>query len=254
MSDDIRTEFDVLFAVGDMHIPRTCVVLSEKIISLIKDLKPDIYLDGGDIICADCLSTYPKNHRQLTGLQDELKEARAWMKRINDILPGARKIMLRDNHFWRRLEDRKRGAVWLEDLDAMSPEELMGVDALKWETTVKYQWKDVLAFIHGDDKSGSQDCPVNRVRKMSQMTGMSMVRFHSHVTGFEISRHMGKELCSIQLGTLEDLDVNDYMKHPEMSNWTASAGVFYLSKTTDDFFFVPVIFRGNRFVFDGKIY
>lgn len=254
MSDSIRTEFDVLFAMGDLHIPRTNIVATEKIIAFLKDLKPDVFIDGGDIICADCLSTYPKSHNQLTGLQKELTAAKEWMRRINTVLPEARKIMIKDNHFWRRLDDRKKGSVWLEDLDAMSAQELMGLDALGWEGMVKFQWKDALVFVHGDDKNGSQDCPVNRVRKMVQQTSISVVRFHSHVTGFEISRHMGKELCAIQLGAFEDVDNNDYMKHPEMSNWTTSAGVFYLSKSTDEFHFIPIIFRNGRFVFQGVIY
>ena len=256
MSDqkDISEEFEVLFAMGDMHIPRTDDNATDKVIRLIKDLKPDIFLDGGDIICADCLSTYPKSHHQLTGLQNELKSAKEWMKRINDILPHARKIIIKDNHFWRRLEDRKKGSVWLEDLDAMNAEELMGLDALKWEGMVKFQWKDTLVFIHGDDKNGSQECPVNRARKMVQQTSLSVVRFHSHVTGFEMSRNMGKERCAIRLGCFEDVGANDYMKHPEMSNWTTSAGVFYLSRMTDEFHFIPIVFRNGRFIFNGKAY
>lgn len=254
MEDNLRNEFDVLFAMGDLHIPRHNVDAMEKIVLLLKDIKPDVFLDGGDIICADCLSTYPKSHKQLTGLQEEINSAKEWMYRLNNILPNTRKIILKDNHFWRRLEDRKKGSVWLEDLEVMSADELMGLTALKWEAMIKYQWKNTLVFVHGDDKNGSQDCPVNRSRKMVQLSGMSVVRFHSHVTGYEISRHMGREHWAIQLGAFEDINLNDYMKHPEMSNWTTSAGIFYLSKETDEFHFVPIVFKNGRFIFGGKMY
>lgn len=250
----VRDEFDVLFAMGDLHIPRHNVEAVDKVVALLDDLQPDIFLDGGDIICADCLSTYPKSHRQLVGLQDEIDEAKVWMGRINRVIPKAMKVMLKDNHFWRRLEDRKKGAVWLEDLNATKPETLLKLDEIGWKAVIKYQWKDTLVFIHGDDKNGSQDCPVNRSRKMVQLSGMSVVRFHSHVTGYEVSRHMGKEHCAIQMGAFEDTNLNDYMKHPEMSNWTTSCGVFYLSKTSDEFHYVPIVFKSGRFIFNGKVY
>ena len=89
----VRDEFDVLFAMGDLHIPRHNAEAVDKVVALLDDLQPDIFLDGGDIICADCLSTYPKSDSQLVGLQYEIDEAKVWMGRINRAIPKAMKVI-----------------------------------------------------------------------------------------------------------------------------------------------------------------
>lgn len=252
----VKEHYHVLIAYGDLHIPRNNREYQKILLSIISDTQPDIVLDGGDIICADCLSKYPKKHSQLVGLQEELDEAYMWMTSINSAVPSARKIILRDNHFWRRLEDKKKGELWLEGLKATGGRQLLKLEELGWEDMVEYQWRNQLLFVHGDDKAGSQDCPVNRARNMVRNTGLSIVRFHSHTSGVEVRRHMSKEHMAIQLGTFEDLDCTDtYMKHPKLSNWSTSLGVFYLPvEEGEDFQFEPIFFRGGKTVFNGRAY
>lgn len=251
----IRDDYNLLMTYGDIHIPRHHRQLCNVLIDIMTDLQPDTILDGGDIISADCLSLYPKKHEQLVGLQYELDLAFNWMVRVNSAVPSARKILLKDNHFWRRLEDKKKGEVWLEDLDATDGTKLLRLESLKWEPMVEYLWKNTILFMHGDDKDGSGDCPSNRVRKLVQTNGLSVVRYHTHVTGIEVHRHMTKELMAIQIGAFEDLDHKDnYMKHPITSNWSTSAGIFYLSKKDSSFLFTPILFRDGKAVVNGKIY
>jgi len=252
----VKEHYHVLIAYGDLHIPRNNRGYQRILLDIISDVQPDVVLDGGDIICADCLSKYLKKHSQLVGLQEELDEAYMWMVSINSTVPSARKIMLRDNHFWRRLEDKKKGELWLESLKAAGGRQLLRLEELGWEDMVEYQWRDQLLFVHGDDKAGSQDCPVNRTRNMVRNTGLSIVRFHSHTSGVEVRRHMSKEHMAIQLGAFEDLDHPDiYMKHPKLSNWSTSFGVFYLPREKgEDFQFEPIFFRGGKAVFNGRVY
>ena len=251
----IRDEYHILLTYGDIHIPRHDRHLCDLLVEIIKDVQPDVILDGGDIISADCLSLYPKKHNQLVGLQYELDLAFNWMTRVNAAVPLARKILLKDNHFWRRLEDKKKGELWLEDLNATDGTKLLQLETLNWEPMTEYLWKNTILFMHGDDKEGSGDCPANRVRKLVQTNGLTVVRYHTHVSGVEIHRHMKKELCAIQIGTFEDLAHKDnYMKHPITSNWSTSIGIFYLSKKDSDYLYSPILFRNGKAVANGKVY
>lgn len=253
-AQSIKDNFNILLTYGDLHIPHEDHHLCNALLDIISDVDPDIILDGGDIIDADCLSSYPKSHAQLVGLQHDLDQSFTWLTQVNAAAPNARKIMLKDNHFWRRLERKKKGEVWLEQLRAVNGEHLLRLDELGWEAMLTFKWKDKIMFIHGDDKSGSGDCPVNRTRKLVQQNGMTMVRFHTHVTGVELHRHVDDIHFAIQLGTFEDSSKVSYMKHPEMSNRSTSLGLFYLPKHGHEFQFVPIFFRRGKAIFNGRIY
>ena len=253
-SASLRDEYDILLTYGDVHIPNQHAQLMTLLLEIIKDVEPDILVDGGDIICADCLSTYPKVHDDLVGLQEELNAAIKWLEAVQSVTPRTRRIILRDNHFWGRLEKKKKGEYWLEGLEAVNADALLKLKDFGFESIDCYNWKDRILFVHGDDKSGSSECPVNRSRKMSQMAGKTIVRFHSHVTGIEMNRKAGVDHMAIQMGTFQDPNNASYLRYPNMTNWTHSAGVFYLSKTTDHFMFVPILFVDGRAIFNGKIY
>lgn len=245
-----------LFAFGDRHAPFQDRGHEDVLLDMLRDIQPDIVLEGGDMISADCLSKYPKEYTQLAGLQDELDQDFRWRTRINTIVPRAKKILLRDNHFYRRLTDRRRDNHWLHGLKSCDPYEMLRVHELGWEYVRSYKWRDVLLFVHGDDAYyNSSANPVNRVRNISKATGMSIIRFHSHTTGLEVFRTgSGAERFAIQLGCFQDLAKADYISHPELANWTSSAGLFYLHKEDPVFLFVPIVFVGRRAVLNGKVY
>ena len=114
----MRNRYDIMFAFGDRHAPHHCAWLDRIILELVKDIKPDIILDGGDWISADCLSNFTKSYEQLVGLKDEINLDVEWRKKINMVCPSARKIMLEDNHFVRRLKDRINAVdnLWMDEL------------------------------------------------------------------------------------------------------------------------------------------
>lgn len=249
-----RDDYDILLAYGDLHLPQQHADFCRILLEIIKDTQPSIILDGGDVICADCLSTYPKKHMELVGLQEEIDEAGRWFASVRDCAPHARKIMLRDNHFWGRLENKKKGEYWLEKLEAVDADELLNLKKYGWEPHDTWDWRGRIQFIHGDDKAGSSECPVNRVRKMSRNAGKTIVRFHTHVTGIEVGKQAGVDQLAIQLGTFEDPKKASYIRYPNLSNWTTSAGLFYLAKQGDSFLFVPILFIDGRTVLNGKVY
>lgn len=254
-----KDKFDVLFCYGDRHVPFQDVTLERIILEMIDDLKPDIVLDGGDMISADCLSTFPKAYMQLAGLQAELDEDFSWRSRINDIAPKATKIVLRDNHFFRRLEDRIKDQIWMEDLRSIQGEELLRLKELGWKLVHEWKWRNKIVFMHGDDKStgmtaASARNPVNKVRNLNRDYALSVVRFHTHVTGFEMYRRQNNTTFALQLGTFQDVAKTEYLKHRDFVNWTNSAAVIYLSTKTDEFHVVPILFNGKSAFLNGKYY
>lgn len=251
---DIRKEYDILLAYGDLHIPNTNQRAANILLDVIDYIQPDIILDGGDIITADCLSEYNKRHSQLIGLQSELNAAHAWLESTQNIVPKAKKILLQDNHFYRRLYDKMTREVWAEDLDSLQPDNLLRLKDFGWSSAKEYNYNDVLLFIHGDDSSGSSAAPVNRVRKLVSMNGISVVAFHSHTTGIEIYNHYNSTQAGIQLGTFEDINKAGYIKHPALANWTHSFGVFYINKKRTEFFFDLCYFINDKCVVNGRVF
>lgn len=255
---DIRKTHDVLIAYGDRHVPHTNKHLENILFEIIKEVKPTHILDGGDMISADCLSNFPKRSYQLGGLQEEIDEDYKWRMKVNSVAKSAKKIILKDNHFFRRLEDKKKESIWLEDLRELNAETILKCKELGWNLVTEYDWKDQILFVHGDDDTkgeGSQDRPSNKIRMLRSKLGGTVVRFHSHTTAIEAFRGKKGETCyAIQLGTFEDVSSAGYIKHQSMCNWTTSAGVFYLSKTDDTFLFQPILFSKNKAVFNGKLY
>ena len=243
-----------MIAFGDEHLPTAHTRRLNILLDVISDLKPDIILSGGDMINCDCLSDYSKPHDKLIGLEAELKQAHAWIESINEVAPKAEKILLKDNHFFRRLKDKMNKEHWLSDVDAMKPESLLRLKDYKWTARHEYNFKDVLLFVHGDAAGASSANPVNQARKDSNKFGITVCRFHSHCTGFELHKNYHGEVGAIQLGSFEDPTKADYIKHGGLNNWTTSFGLFYLHKAKKQFFFVPAYFINDECVVNGKLY
>lgn len=243
-----------LIAFGDEHLPTAHAARLRILLDVIEYEKPDIIISGGDMINCDCLSDYNKTHDKLVGLQKELKQAHAWIESINKVAPKAEKILLKDNHFFRRLADKMTREHWLSDLEEMRPENLLKLGKYGWTAQSEYNFKDVLLFMHGDGSGGSSANPVNQARKDANKYGITVVRFHSHCTGFELHKNYNGEVGAIQLGTFEDAQKAGYIKHGGLNNWTTSFGLFYLSETAKEFFFVPSYFINDKCVLNGRIY
>ena len=261
INDDIRRDYHVLLAFGDRHAPQNNASLDDIILRIIEVEKPDIIIDGGDMITADCLSHYAKTHDQLIGLQEELVRDHEWRDKILKISPDSRKIVLRDNHFYRRLEDFKRNPMnfFADELEGLDPDYLLKLKEYGWYSETDYTWQERLMFIHGDGHgvSGTSKCPVNKVRQNVRQAMMGIVQFHSHSTGFELVRGAGATHYAIQLGTIMNVDSVDYVKHTEFGNTTNSIGLFYLPKNhikDKDYFFIPVAFIGNKTILNGRLY
>jgi len=253
---NLRKAYDIVIAYGDTHIPYQNKGKEKIILDIIKDVKPDGIIHGGDIINAECLMEYPKSWDQLAGLQEQIDEGVAHMERVNKAAPKAWKVLLKDNHFFNRLEMKKKGQYWLNGLSAISPEHLLDLKRLGWRAEKKYKWKDRVLFVHGDFQSmcGKSVCPANKVRSMVRDSGMSVVRFHSHTTGIEIHSIDGKDHLAMQLASFHDVADADYIPVEETNNWSTSAAVFYFSKQSKQFVACPLLFFNGTVIFNDKLY
>lgn len=258
---DLRSEYHVLFAFGDRHIPHHDPAIDSLILSVIEDVQPDIIIDGGDMISADCLSRFPKTCEQKVGLQEELDKDQEWRCRIDKVSPHSSKIILIDNHFCRRLDDfcKKDDNHWLSGMRGMTMESMLNVSQYNWELVNEWTWNDRLMFIHGDGHgvSGTSKCPANKVRQNVRQAMMSVVQFHSHATGFEFIRSGKHHHIAVQLGTTMDLEKVDYVKHNSLGNTTNSVGLFYLPKAHVEEqtpTFSAGLIMGGRTILNGRIY
>lgn len=253
-----HNHFVRLIAFGDRHYPSNIRALDKIILDVIRDFQPHIIIDGGDPINANQISVFPKTHGELVGLQDELEGDYMWRKAINEVAPNARKILLKDNHVSRRLEKLLCEQYWLDDMSIADQRKLFSLDELGWELLPYWDWKGELLFIHGDrgrGRGGTARLPINSTRTTAKNYGVSVVRFHTHGTGFEIHRRYDNRfLHAIQLGCMQDPGSASYLEHGRLSNWSHSFGVFYLSTTSSHFFFVPCVVIDNMTMFNGKLY
>ena len=257
-STDIRDKFDLNILYGDVHIPfhdqRKCRIL----LNVIEDLQPDRIVDGGDLVNATQISNFDKTVDQLSGLQSELNQAKNWLSSISTICPNAEKILLRDNHFYRRIADKiKKQNYGLGDLECLEPDNLLKLDELGWKSQEDWKFRNVLVALHGDAGGGGSNlCPTNAVRKLIKENGVSVIRFHTHASGLEFhNQTQNGTLVACQCGTLHDLCKVDYIKHGELlHNWTQSFILLYTSKKTKEFFIVPIYFINNTCLVNGRLY
>ena len=109
----------------------------------------------------------------------------------------------------------------------------------------------------GEEKRDNPDpvkC-INKSRALLKDTGLSIAKFHSHSTGFEIIRQANKTKMAIQIGTIMSMGDVNYAKHPEVFNGSQSVGLFYLSKKSDDFHYVPIpIHHSGKTIVNGKLF
>lgn len=259
---ETREAFEIVFLFGDRHAIHHSPVNDRIIVESIRLLQPDIIIDGGDPINATCLTRkFKRKHSQLLGIKDEIIEDRTFRRRIDEVSPSSRKIMLEDNHLVRRLDDIICDSNWwIDELDQMKPENILPLSELGWTLKDEFTWKKTLLAAHGDVPRlrGSADCPVNKCRQIVSKSGMTIIKFHSHATGFEMipSTHGIRYAC--QLGTVMDTRKVEYEKHHDLSMATESVGIAYLSRKNTDHFVLPVpIYNGtaviNGTVIDGDI-
>lgn len=251
---DVRDEYYVMLAYGDMHIPYHNRKCRDILLALIDEIKPDYLLSGGDDIDAESVAFYDKDTSQESTLERDLEAFYRYSEYLCKNFPKMRKIYLQDNHLYKRLEKHKKIVKWLQNMKMFTFESIIKAEEYGWDVHNEFVWMDTVLFTHGHEESGNSDSPVNTVRANYKRNGYSIVRFHTHVTGIELHRHRDKDAIVYQMGGFLDRMQAHYVKSKKRLNWTTSAGVFYLNHKTNEFYVEPILFFNDSVVFRGKKY
>lgn len=249
-----------MLVFGDRHAISNDKKLDALLLQIIKDSSKNLkyIIDLGDGLDADCLSDYPKQIDQLSGLQAELDSDYIFRKEIKKLSSKSEKILLTCNHFTARFNKLKSKEHWMSDLQALEQQNLFKLNETGWKLQDEFIWgRNKILFSHGDgDGIGSQKNIINKARDLVKENHITVVRGHSHTTGMEVSRKFGEYFYAIQIGTLYNLKVAPrYIKSGQyLSNWTNSAGMFYCRSDGKKFFYTPIIFEDGETFFEGKHY
>ena len=92
---------------SDTHMGYEDPAALNVVLGIIKDVRPDTLIHGGDICDAYGISSFNKNPDRLGTLQDELDKARTHLHQASQLAPRARKVLLEGNH-----EARLTKAIW----------------------------------------------------------------------------------------------------------------------------------------------
>lgn len=102
-----RSGGTVALLCGDEHVPFHDQSALDCVLSIAKDLQPDVVVFMGDLLDCYGLSDFDKDPDRLTSLQDEINLGRFHLGQMRDTVPSADIYLCDSNHF-----DRLRRTLW----------------------------------------------------------------------------------------------------------------------------------------------
>lgn len=182
---------------GDTHVPFHDPAAVGVLHGIIKDARPDVIVNVGDLVDCWQISRFDKDPARLDTLQENIDQARIHLHQIAQLAPKARRVILEGNH-----ENRLGRAIWkLEGAQrefarlrvfqqAMTWPNLLQLDSIGWQ------------FVGERDQSRTKILPKiitkhgSVVRKWSgwsgkgewEKYGRSGVSGHTHRLGWFVHR------------------------------------------------------------------
>jgi hypothetical protein len=92
---------------GDTHVPFQDPKAVGVLHGIIKDARPDVIVNVGDLVDCWQISRFDKDPARLDTLQDNIDQARIHLHQIAQLAPKARRVILEGNH-----ENRLARAIW----------------------------------------------------------------------------------------------------------------------------------------------
>lgn len=249
------------FLEGDAHFPNQdddALSINDQIVAA---LKPDIYVNMGDL--QDCykLSRFDKNPNRKESLQDEINMGRRHLARKRYLLPDAQMIYLEGNH-----EDRLRRTLWnlkgeVEALSSLTDFK----EHMTWQSLLKLGELGVTFVPYmGSEQAKQQFLPKwilkhgSIVRKNSAYTargewekyGRSGSSGHTHRLGMYFHNDHNGSHCWVETGCTCIL-TPEYVSDP---NWQQGCVVLTFDKETGAFQAEPIYHRNKIGVFRGNVY
>lgn len=234
----------------DLHYPAHNKELWTNFLEYVKDLKPDVFVFGGDNLDMEVVSHWTKGkHRRIEGTR--LKEdydgfTRDILEPLERVLPdGCRKIFLEGNH-----------ELWVERYIDEHPEVEGFFEVRRNLPLDDWEWYDYgtaaevgkLFFIHGEFVNQ------HNAMKTVQTFGRNVVYGHGHTlqafvatTPLDVQSHMAMQIpCTCE--------INPHYRKNRPNGWLNGFGVFY-NLPNGNFNLLPVIATDNKFVApNGKFY
>lgn len=182
---------------GDTHFPFSDPQAIAVLHGVIRDARPDIIVNVGDLVDAWQISRFDKDPARLDSLQDNIDEARIHLHQIAQLAPNARRVWLEGNHESRLtraimgLEGAQREFGKLRAFqEAMTWPNLMQSESIGWEFVPERMQSRTQVLPKIITKHG------NVVRKWSgwsakgewEKYGRSGVSGHTHRLGWFVHR------------------------------------------------------------------
>ena len=222
----IRKELKVpknttVLSIGDTHFPFTNHKQLNKIYSLVKEIKPNIVVQVGDIYDMHTFSRFARSVNFITP-QEELEQGRKmagemWTK-IHKLVPKARLYQLRGNHCCRIWKKIMAKLPEYESIVGDTIEKLFKFSHVETMPTERSELViNDIVYIHGWKVSIGA-----HVRWFSQ----SVVCGHSHKGGVYFQRMRNEPLFELNCGSIVNEDVAPLEYGETKTNsWIGGCGV-----------------------------
>ena len=232
----------IALTFGDLHIPYVAKGVCDIIFQISKDYKFDEIIYSGDMVDASQLSTkFVNTETYQISLNEEMEMFEDFTKRLRKISPKSKYIMLKDNHFDKRLE------LYLAmnpALDGMIKEYDFGIHETS-EYNVPYfpfgQRK--LGMIHGDI------CSDNFSKALTTMYTHDIITFHTH-TSQQYTNKNGVTAYGIGC----TCKLNMAYRHNAPTRWKNEIAVITYCERTNQYNIERIPINNGKAFFRGKVY
>lgn len=237
----------------DPHFPKHDKRAYELVMKCAKDIKPDIFVNLGDLGHFEGISHWNKKRYKLRAdypIKVDLDMCYQHHKDLRAINPNADIYSLGGNH------DEHWPERWLEDHPELKGyfdfKKDMGFDDFNVEFIPESKQPLVigkLRFVHGWFISG------NHSKKHAEHIHHNIVYGHAHDFQAFTPKNVDPQhrFVAVCLGHLSDEKKADYLRS-RPSNWMLAFGIFYVDAKTGDFSLYPVLLPNYKFFWNGVQY
>ncbi len=211
-------KFTTAVLYGDTHVPFGDAAAVKVVQGVIRDVRPDVLVNMGDLVDCWQISRFDKDPKRLDTLQDNIDGARKHLHEMAQIAPKARRVLLEGNHENRltrviaSLEGGQRELAKLRAFqEAIQWPNLLQLNGIGWQWVPEREQSRTPILPKIITKLG------NVVRKWSgwsgkgewEKYGRSGASGHTHRLGWFVHRDHNGNANWIETGCTCQLDADD---------------------------------------------
>jgi hypothetical protein len=237
-------KYDKFVMMTDFHVPYHDNNVLKLCLDIIKEIKPDKLILGGDIMDFYSVSKYDKNPERANQLQDEIDLGYSVLYDIRKATGKGEIIYLEGNH-----ENRMQRYLWnhpeIADLRVLEVKNLLRLDDL----LITYQQNVIhngFIFKHGDY------CNKYSANKELEVEGISGMSGHTHRIQTVYKTNRNGITSWNNIGHLSDASKSEYIKG--IANWQQGFGIVYFDKENGEAFPKQIQINNNQIICNGKEY